>query len=126
MPDDSEAPAAAVSAEARRLMNKLRLASWDAGSRPFEQQSETIKRDLAAENAAERALLAHIAKLEAEVARLREALEPFVRADRAIGAEPGPFRFETANGYRLIEREHLRAAGLAARKALAVQERPDA
>jgi hypothetical protein len=45
-----------------------------------------------------------------ELSRLREALEPFARADRAIGDEPGPFRFETGRGHRLVEREHFRAA----------------
>lgn len=48
-----------------------------------------------------------------ELSRLREALEPFARADRAIGDEPGPFRFETERGYRLVEREHFRAAARA-------------
>jgi hypothetical protein len=44
---------------------------------------------------------------------LVEALTPFARADRAIGAEPGPFRFETGAGHRLIEREDLRHASAA-------------
>jgi hypothetical protein len=48
-----------------------------------------------------------------ELSRLREALEPFARADRAIGDELGPFRFETERGYRLVEREHFRAAARA-------------
>jgi len=43
-------------------------------------------------------------------AKLEAALEPFARADRAIGDEPGPFRFETLRGYREITREDLRAA----------------
>jgi hypothetical protein len=47
---------------------------------------------------------------EARVTALEKALEPFARADRAIGDEPGPFRFETRNGYVLIDREDLRAA----------------
>jgi hypothetical protein len=45
-----------------------------------------------------------------ELSRLRGALEPFARADRAFGDEPGPFRFETGRGHRLVEREHFRAA----------------
>ena len=53
---------------------------------------------------------ATITALEAENKRLREALEPFVRADTALGDEPGPFRFETRNGHRLIEREDFRRA----------------
>lgn len=43
-------------------------------------------------------------------ARVREVVGPFARADVAIGSERGPFRFETGTGYRLIEREDLRAA----------------
>lgn len=51
---------------------------------------------------------------EAALAAAWVALEPFARADRALGSEPGPFRFETATGYRLIEREDLKRAGEAA------------
>lgn len=43
-------------------------------------------------------------------ARVREVVWPFARADRAIGSEPGPFRFETGTGHRLIERGDLAAA----------------
>jgi len=43
-------------------------------------------------------------------ARVREVVGPFAKADRAIGSERGPFRFETGTGYRLIEREDLSAA----------------
>jgi hypothetical protein len=51
-----------------------------------------------------------IRALVAENERLRLALQPFARADRAIGNEPGPFRFETGTGHRLIERDDLRNA----------------
>ena len=51
-----------------------------------------------------------IADNYAEIERLREALEPFARADRAIGDEPGPFRFETGSGYRPVDREDIRRA----------------
>lgn len=55
-----------------------------------------------------------IAALESELstlrARVREVVGPFARADRAIGSEPGPFRFETGTGHRLIERGDLAAA----------------
>ena len=40
--------------------------------------------------------------------RLLEALEPFKRVDTAIGSEPGPFRFETGSGHRLVERGDFR------------------
>lgn len=56
---------------------------------------------------------------EAENERLRGALEPFAAADRAIGDEPGPFRFETGTGHRVIERDDF----LRARAALA--QEPD-
>ena len=55
-------------------------------------------------------LRAALASLRAELEVLRDALEPFARADRGIGDEPGPFRFETGSGHRLIEREDLRRA----------------
>jgi hypothetical protein len=48
---------------------------------------------------------------QTEALRLaRDALEKFARADRALGDEPGPFRFATGNGHRLIERDDFRAA----------------
>lgn len=56
------------------------------------------------------AALDEIERLRAENEKLREALKPFARADRAIGDEPGPYRFETGAGYRLIDRESLRRA----------------
>ena len=53
-------------------------------------------------------------KAESELSTLRscvrEVVGPFARADRAIGSEPGPFRFETGTGHRLIERGDLAAA----------------
>jgi len=45
--------------------------------------------------------------------QMLEALEPFARADRAIGTDPGPFRFETSTGHRLIEREDFSRASAA-------------
>jgi len=52
-------------------------------------------------------LLAALAERDARIAGLVEALRPFAAADRAIGDTPGPFRFETGTGHRLIEREDL-------------------
>ncbi|BAQ49464.1 MULTISPECIES: hypothetical protein [Methylobacterium] len=50
-----------------------------------------------------------------QAALLARMLEPLARADRAIGEESGPFRFETATGYRDLAREDLRSAGEAYR-----------
>lgn len=72
MPTDATGPAPEVSAEGRRLIDGLRLASWEAGNRPFEQQPETIKGDLAAEKGAEDALLAYVAGLEAALTEIRD------------------------------------------------------
>lgn len=56
----------------------------------------------------------YIIRLQEQNVKLQEALAPFARADIAIGDEPGPFRFETAKGHRLIERDDLRRARIAA------------
>ena len=50
-----------------------------------------------------------------QAAILASMLEPLARADRAIGEELGPFRFETGSGYRDLSREDLRSAGEAYR-----------
>lgn len=42
-----------------------------------------------------------------QAALLAALLQPLERADRAIGREPGPFRFETNSGYRDLSREDL-------------------
>lgn len=44
------------------------------------------------------------------LAEAKEVVRPFAAADRAIGNEPGPFRFDTGTGYRTVEREDLRRA----------------
>lgn len=62
-----------------------------------------------------------LARAEEREAAMVEALTPFARADAAIGAERGPFRFETGTGYRLIEREDLARA----RAALAPEPRAE-
>lgn len=62
-----------------------------------------------------------IAEANRKIERLREALAPFARADRAIGNEPGPFRFETGTGHRELHRDDLRRA----RAALAETEAPE-
>lgn len=50
---------------------------------------------------------------EARAEKMAEALEPFARADRALGSEAGPFRFETSTGHVLIRREDLHQASAA-------------
>jgi hypothetical protein len=79
------------------------IATFDARE---EECLESMKVALENEEDAHRKLEA----AEAKLAKAVEALEPFARADRALADEPGPFRFETRNGYRLIEREDFRRA----------------
>ncbi|MFG1302116.1 hypothetical protein V5F49_20210 [Xanthobacter sp. V3C-3] len=78
---------------------RLKASEWPDVVEGWRERAETAERERD--------------EARAEVERLRNALEPFARADRAIGNEPGPFRFETGTGYRLIERHDLRQASAA-------------
>ena len=57
--------------------------------------------------------LSKILVADEQIDKLRTALLPFARADRAIGDERGPFRFETGTGYRELFREDFRIASAA-------------
>lgn len=57
-----------------------------------------------------RAAEEEIALTQPQAALLAKALEPLARADRAIGEEPGPFRFETEGGFRDLSRDDIRQA----------------
>ena len=54
-----------------------------------------------------------LSRLRAALDVAEGALEPVARSDTAIGDEPGPFRFETGTGHRLVERSDLRRARVA-------------
>ncbi len=94
--------AATALTEARAEIERLREQVFELEHGVEDQMEE------AAYHAKQRA--AAEAELSTLRARVREVVVPFARADRAIGSEPGPFRFETGTGHRLIERGDLAAA----------------